>query len=160
MLGFAAGGEDLHDNHAATAAGTRLRQCGRLIRLRWSVALKLFYRGGWCREQLAGAGKIVGADAAGKQTVVADAVEALGQPVHQKAPDEFMRGKGHDLVAGGTVGAIILVSEGHPPVVAGDQSMIGDGDAVGVTREIGEHCPGPAERGLAVDVPLDPARWS
>src|SRR5271157_4525029 len=160
MLGFAAGGEDLDDNHAATAAGTRLRQRGRPIRLRWSVALRLFYRAGWRGEQLAGARKVGHAVAVGEQAVVTDAMQALGQHVYQEAPDELMRGQRHDLVAGGAVGAIILVSEGHPPVVAGDQSMIGDGDAVGVTREIGEHCLGPAERRLAVDVPLDLARWS
>ena len=41
-------------------------------------------------EQLAGARDVGGAVAAGEQAVVADAMEALGQHVHQEAPDELV----------------------------------------------------------------------
>jgi hypothetical protein len=40
------------------------------------------------REQLVGPGKIGGADAAGNQTIVADAMESLEQHVHEEAPDD------------------------------------------------------------------------
>ena len=35
----------------------------------------------------------------GEQSVVTDAVEACGQHVDEKAPDELVRGQGHGLVA-------------------------------------------------------------
>src|SRR5260370_877335 len=38
----------------------------------------------WRREQLAGAGDVLGALAAGEQAIVADAMEACGQHVHQE----------------------------------------------------------------------------
>src|ERR1700704_2334750 len=72
---------------------------------------------------------------------------------------KLVRGQRHDLVPGWPVDAVILVSEGDAPVVAGDQPVVGDGDAVGVARQIGEHRLGSAEWWLAVDVPLDLARW-
>ena len=43
------------------------------------------------REQLAGAGDVGGTVAVGEQAIVADAVEALGQHVHQEAADELVR---------------------------------------------------------------------
>ena len=41
-------------------------------------------------EELAGAGDVVGAPGVGKQAVVADAVEAAGQDVDEKAADELV----------------------------------------------------------------------
>ena len=72
---------------------------------------------GWlCRfcngEQLARAGDVVGAGAAGEQAVVADAVEALRQDVDQEAADELVGGERHDLLAIATLDAIVLPSEG------------------------------------------------
>src|SRR5260370_17033085 len=92
MLGLAARSEGLDDEHAATATGARLLQGARLIgfiRLGWRAALRLCSarRHG---EQLAGAGNIVGATAAGKQTIMSDAMEPLGQHVHQETPDELL----------------------------------------------------------------------
>ena len=43
-------------------------------------------------EQLACPRDVGGAIAVGKQPVVADAVEALGQHVHEEAPDELVGG--------------------------------------------------------------------
>src|ERR1700676_528501 len=56
------------------------------------------------------------------------------------------------------VGAVVLVPEGDAMLVERDQPAIGDGDAVGVARQIGEHRLGSAERGLCINVPLDPAQ--
>jgi hypothetical protein len=67
---------------------------------------------------------------------VADTVEALGQDVDEEAADELGCGEGHDLVAGAAVGAIVLVAEGDASVVERDQPAVGDGDAVGVARQI------------------------
>ena len=43
---------------------------------------------------------------------------------------------------------------GDTLLVEGDQAAVGDGNAVGVARQIGEHGLGPAERPLCVDDPL------
>ena len=48
----------------------------------------------WQCEQLAGARDVVGALAAGEQAIVADAMEACGQLVHEKAADELVGGEG------------------------------------------------------------------
>ena len=52
----------------------------------------------------------------------------------------------------------ILVPEGDAVVVGGDQPAVGDGDAVGIAREISEHRLGSTERRLCVEVPLDLAQ--
>jgi len=43
----------------------------------------------------------------------------------------------HRAIAFGAVAAIILEPEGHAGVVERDQPAVGDGDAVGVARQIG-----------------------
>ena len=40
----------------------------------------------------------------------------------------------------------------------GDQAAVGDGDAVGIARQIGEHRLGPAERTLGIDDPFGSAQ--
>ena len=52
-------------------------------------------------EQFAGRGDVLGAVAVGEEPVVADAVEALGQHVHQEPADELVRVKRHRLPAAG-----------------------------------------------------------
>ena len=110
------------------------------------------------REQLAGACDIGRAVAIGKQSVVADAVEAVRQDVDEKAADELVRAERDDFVSRAAIGAIILVPEGDAVVVGGDQPAVGDGDAVGIAREISEHRLGSTERRLCVEVPLDLAQ--
>ena len=46
-------------------------------------------------EQLAAEGKLVTTPAIGEKAVVADAVEAVGQAVQEKAPDELLGIKRH-----------------------------------------------------------------
>ena len=97
----------------------------------------------WQREQLAGARDVVGALAAGEQAIVADAMEACGQHVHEKAADELVCGERHHLVALATFEPVVLPLEGDAFLVACDQAAIGDGDAVGVAREIAQTSFGP-----------------
>ena len=47
-------------------------------------------RGLWRDEQLAGAFDVVGPNRAGEQAVVADAMEAAGEHVQEKAADELV----------------------------------------------------------------------
>jgi hypothetical protein len=49
---------------------------------------------------------------------------------------------------------VILPPEGDAVAVEGDQPAVGDGDAVGVTRQIGEHGLRLAERAFGVDHPF------
>ena len=55
----------------------------------------------------------------------------------------------HGLVAAGAFDPVVLPLEGDAGLVGGDQPAVGDGDAMGVARQIGEHGLGSAERLLA-----------
>jgi hypothetical protein len=89
-------------------------------------------------EQVACLGNVVGARAAGEQAVVADAVEARRQDVDQEYADELGSSECHDLLTIATLGTIVLPSEGDTAQVARDQPAVGDGDAVGIARQIGQ----------------------
>src|SRR5262249_126454 len=89
--------------------------------------------GGWVStEQRACTSDVGGAVAAGKQAVMADAVEAFGQDVGEEPADELVGVQCHRLPPVGPVDAVILPAESDAVVVGGDQSTIGDGDAVGI----------------------------
>src|SRR6202040_2132320 len=101
--------ESLDDDHAAAATRTRVRGLGAV----GICGLGLCRRHG---EQFARSGDVVGARAAGEQSVVTDAVEALRQNVDEEAADELAGGQCHDLVALATIGTIVLPSEGDAVV--------------------------------------------
>src|SRR5215467_9075870 len=137
--------EDLDDDHAtATAWTTRLNGIdgGRL-------ALR-FCNG----EQLTRASDVVGARAFGEQAVVADAVQALWQHVNEEAADELVCGEHHALVSIAALDAIVLPLEGDALLVEGNQAAVGDGNTMGVARQIGQHCLRATEGLLCVDDPL------
>ena len=89
-----------------------------------------------------------------------DAVEALRKNVEQEAADEFVRAQCHGALAIGAIAAIILVSERDTMFVERDQPTVRDGDAVGISRQIGEHRFRPGERWLGVHDPALLAQWS
>ncbi len=60
----------------------------------------------------------------------------------------------HRAVPRPSVAAVVLEAEGDATVIEADQPAVGDGDAVGIASEIGEHRLGPRKRGLAVDKPV------
>jgi hypothetical protein len=126
----------------------RLRQGHRHRRLDWTA---------W-REQLAHPGDVMRADAAGQQAVVANAMEAARQDVNEKAADELGDGKRHRLLAIAPLDPIILPSECDGAVSERDQPAVGDGDAMGVARQIGQNGLGSAEGSLGIDDPFDPAQ--
>jgi hypothetical protein len=86
---------------------------------------------------------------------MADAMEAPGQYVHEKSPDELMRMQPHRLPARRAVYAIILPAERDAGVVGCNEAAVGDGDTMGVTGEIAQHLFGSRERRLAIDHPCD-----
>ena len=65
--------------------------------------------------------------------IMADAVEAFGQHVGEESPDELVGMQYHRLPPFGSVDAVVLLAEGDAVVVGGDQTTIGDGDAVGIS---------------------------
>src|SRR5206468_3331762 len=148
--------EGLDDDHAAAAARAWEQGRWRLVGTRVSVAGLVLRR--LDAEQVADAGEVLGAPAIGEQAVVADAVEAAGQDVDEEATDELVAGQRHDLHALASLGAVVLPPEDDTVVVAGDEAAVGDGDAMGVAAEIGEHRLRPGEGSLGIDDPLDLAQ--
>lgn len=138
--------EGLDDDHVPAAARTcrtSVVQLGRRID-----------RGRRCHpEQLTDVAEHDLAGGSSEQTVVADAVKALGQDVEQEAADELVGGKGHDLLPVGATPTVVLVAEGDAGLVEAQQPAVRDGDAVGVPRQVGEHRLRPGERRLGVDNP-------
>ena len=100
-------------------------------------------------EEDAHAFELLASVALSQEAEVANAVEAVWKRVQQKATDELVRLQAQD--AGTTAAAIVFVGEGDFIVGDGDQSGIGDGRAMGVAGEIGQHALGSAERRLGVD---------
>jgi len=78
--------------------------------------------------------------------------------VHQEAPGELVRSERHRLPAAGSVDAVVLPAERDPVGVGGDQPAVGDGNAMGIAREIAQDLFWPRERLLGVDHPLSPAQ--
>ena len=63
-------------------------------------------------------------------------MEAPGQHVHEKAPDELVRVKPHRLPAVRTFDTIVLPAESDAGGVGCDEAAVRDGDPVGVTGKI------------------------
>jgi hypothetical protein len=97
MMRSRASVEALDDDHAAAAVGAGMFWCLRFVGIGIGSFDRIDGKYGK-REQLAGAGDVLGTFAAGEQAVVADAVEACGQHVDEKAADELACGERHHLV--------------------------------------------------------------
>jgi hypothetical protein len=91
---------------------------------------------------------------AGEQPVMADVMEPFGQDVQQEAPNELVGRQHHGAVSRLPVMTVVLVAEADAALIEGDEPAVGDGDAVGVTGEIGEHRLGPGEGRLTIDEPV------
>ena len=88
--------------------------------------------------------------AVSEQPVGANPDEAWRQDVEEKAPSKL--GQREFLVADPPP-AVVLEAKAHPLVVEGDEPMVGDGDAVGVTGQVGEDGVGPVEGRFGEDDP-------
>jgi hypothetical protein len=75
-------------------------------------------------------------------------MEALRQDVNEESAEELVCGKCHLLVSISALDSVVLPLEGDAVFVERDQAAIGDGNAVGIAGEIGQHRLGSAERGL------------
>ena len=81
-----------------------------------------------------------------------DTNEALGEQMQEEAAQELIEREGHQFVLIGV--RRIAPTKGDLVVGQRYQSMVGDGDAVGVTAEILEHILGAAEGWFRVDHPV------
>jgi len=70
----------------------------------------------------------------GEEAEVADAHEAAREQVEEEAAQELIDGQGHEPLLVGVSG--ISPAEGDVAVGEGNESVVGDGDAVGVGTEI------------------------
>ena len=147
VLRLTAAREGLDDDHAAAAAWARMRQHAGSVGCDFG---RLWFF--WARrhsEQFASVRDVGGAVGAGEQAVMADAMEALWQYVHEEAANELVGRERHRLVAVGSFDPIILPLERDACLIGGDQPAIGDGNAVGIARQIAQNCSGPPNGCLA-----------
>jgi hypothetical protein len=105
---------------------------------------------GRCGDELTSAGDLLGAGEAaiGEQAIVPDAVETLGQHMHEEPANELAGLERHGLVSIGTVDPVIFVFEGHTRRIGGDQAAVGNSDTVGVAGQVGQDLVGTGERTL------------
>src|SRR5690606_24445928 len=97
--------EGLDDDHAPTAAAA------------WRTEVLRFVGVAWVRwrddiQEFSGKREAGFAGGAGEQAVVPDAMEAARQDMEHEAADELVDSERHDLLAVGTVAAVVLVAEG------------------------------------------------
>ena len=83
-----------------------------------------------------------------------DADKAAGQDVKQEAAQELMGGNGHDLLLAAV--SVVSPTEGDAIVFEVQETMVGDGDAVGVAGQVLENVFRSAERRLGIDDPILP----
>lgn len=88
----------------------------------------------------------------------ADADETVRQHMQQKTGQELLAGHGHLSLLVGV--RVILPAEGHLAVGHVQQPMVGDGDAMGIARQILQDMFRSAERRLSVDDPVLPEQRS
>jgi len=81
-----------------------------------------------------------------------DTDKALRQDVHQEPADELLGRNGHHPLHVSV--SIVAPTERDAVAVECEQSMIGDGDAMGVTAEITQYLFGTTEGRLGVDDPF------
>jgi hypothetical protein len=98
---------------------------------------------------------VVRPNGSGEEAVVADAVEAAGQHVQEKAADELGGVERHGPEPVAAFDAVVLPLESDASFVERDETGIRDRDTVGVSGEIGEDGVRSGERPLGVDDPCD-----
>ena len=90
----------------------------------------------------------------GHKAEMSDANKPLREHVQQESADEFFGGDGHRALHVSM--SVIPPAERDVVAVEGEQSMIGDGDAMRVTAEITQYLFGTAEGWFGIDDPFVP----
>jgi len=94
----------------------------------------------------------------GQEAEVADAHEAWGKHVEQKATQELVDGEGHEALPVAVGG--VSPAEGDLVAGQGNEARVGDGGAMGVGAQVVEDILGPAEGRFAVDDPIPAEEWA
>jgi hypothetical protein len=111
-------------------------------------------RGGGSRglsQEGAALGEVGRAAAIGEQAEVAETDEAVGDDVEEEATEELVDVEVHDLDA--VAVGVVPPAEADATVGEGEEPVVGEGDAMGVAAEVGEHVLGTREGRLAVHDP-------
>jgi hypothetical protein len=98
--------------------------------------------------------ELVGAMAVGKEAVVTNSMEAIRQYVEEEAADELGDLDSHDFALGTAAFPIVLPAEADVGLVEIEQATVGDRDAMGVAREIGQDLLGTGEGLFGIDDPF------
>ena len=142
--------ESFNDDHRRATGFAQVNTSGRGLDVDTVVAYF-----GWYLQQFTSPGQMLAADLVGEQSIVTDAVKAIGQDMQEKAPDKLIRGQGHGLMAIGFFGTIVFPLEGNALLIKGDQAAVSDRDPMGVAGQVGEHGLGTGERALGIYHPVD-----
>ena len=146
-------GESLDERHGTAASRTEPERDGGLDL--GGVCFGLQWR--YCTQELEAQRQKSGAVAIGQKAEVADADEAFGEYVQQEATQELVEREGEQL--------LFIVVSGIPPakndlaIAEGDETMVGDGYAMGVAAQILQHIVGATEGGLEIDHPVLSVEW-
>jgi hypothetical protein len=96
--------------------------------------------------------KEIGSSPVSKKSEVADAHEAARQQVEQEAAQELFDRQGHEPFPVAVSG--VSPAKSYVALGKSDQSVVGNGDTMGVSAEIAQHMFWPAEGRFGVDDPV------
>ena len=88
----------------------------------------------------------------GQDSEVSDSDEALWQNMKQKPAHELLRGNIHGPVL--VAARIVPPTECNAAAIEGNETVVGDGNTVGVAPEVTNHLLRAAEGGLGIDDPV------
>ena len=88
----------------------------------------------------------------GEKAEVADADQALWENVDQESAQKLSGRNGHDLLLAAM--RIVFPAKRYPIILEGNESMVGNGDAMGVTSEIVQNMLRAAEWRLGIHHPV------
>ncbi len=103
-------------------------------------------------EEFARAREFVASTAIGEQAEMANAYESQGNDMEEETVDERVAGQGHRFDAVGV--SVITVAETDLALGEVDEPVVGDGDAVGISPEVGDDLLRSGEGTLGVDHPI------
>ena len=95
-----------------------------------------------------------------EQTIMTYAMEPIGKHVQQETAHELANGELHDLVLVVAILTVVLPAKADVLIAKMEQPAVGDGDAMGVPRKIGQDLLWTCERTLGVDDPFPRAQGS
>ena len=103
--------------------------------------------------------EVTASDVAGEQSIVTNAMEARWHDVDQEPADELIRRYRHGLVALPTLASIVFPAKRYAAFIVRDESRVGDGDSVGIARQVSEHSLRSGKRTLGINYPVDLSKW-